>query len=64
MTNTILLLAASVYVASRSSHPDKETMKKVREELQENDIDVSQLVEFSADHCQQLESPTDRQSCE
>jgi len=51
-------------VASRSSRPDKETMKKVREELQENNIDVSQLVEFSADHCQQLESPTEGRSCE
>jgi hypothetical protein len=61
--NTIILLAAFVYVVFRSSRPDKETMKKVMKELQDNNIDVSQLVEFSADHCQQLESPTARRSC-
>jgi hypothetical protein len=49
-----------VYVAFRSSHPDKETVKDMLKELQENNIDISQLVEYRADHCRQIESSKER----
>jgi hypothetical protein len=44
-------------VAYRSSHPDEETVKDVLKALQENNIDVSQLLEYSADHCPKFELP-------
>jgi len=46
------MLAAYVYVALRSQHPDEATVKEVLKELQENNIDISQLVGMKADHCQ------------
>ena len=39
------LLAAYVYVGFRSHGPDETTVKEELEGLQENNIDVSQLVE-------------------
>jgi hypothetical protein len=39
-------------VVYRSQHPDEETVKEVLKELKENNIDVSQLVEYGTDHCQ------------
>ena len=36
----------------RSSHPDEQTVEEVKKDLKDN-LDVSQLVEFSIDHCQQ-----------
>ena len=46
-------VSASVYVAFRHSHPDKATVEEVLKVMQDNNIDVSQLVELSADHCRQ-----------
>jgi hypothetical protein len=43
-------------VLFRSNHPDEATEKEVLKELLENNIDVSQVMEFRADHCQQVES--------
>jgi hypothetical protein len=40
----------------RSQHPEEETENDVLKELKDNNIDVSQLVEWTADHCQQAES--------
>jgi hypothetical protein len=45
-------------VVFRRSRSDEETVKDVMKELQENNIYISQLVEFRADHCQELESST------
>jgi len=46
-------------VGYRSQHPEEETEKDVLKELKDNNIDVSQLVEWTADHCQQAESSTE-----
>jgi hypothetical protein len=43
-------------VEYRSSHPDEQTVKDVMKELQDNNIDVTQFLEFSTDHCQQAKS--------
>jgi len=53
-----ILLAASVYVGYRSPHPDQETVNDVNREMQEKNVDASQLVDWSADHCPQVESST------
>jgi len=53
------LLAASVYVLFRSTNPDEETLKNVKNKLKENDIDVSQLVEFPSHPCKKAELPTE-----
>jgi hypothetical protein len=50
------VLAVSVYVAYRSSHPDQDTVNEVNRELQEKNVDVSQLVDWSADYCPPAES--------
>jgi hypothetical protein len=42
-----------IYVAYRSQHPDEETMMDALQELKENNIDVSQLVEWKVDNCPQ-----------
>jgi len=52
----------SVYVAFQSRLPDEETVNEVHRELQENNIDVSQLVQWRTDHCQQAESSKALQS--
>jgi hypothetical protein len=49
------LLTADAYVLYRSQYPDKATRKDVMKELKKNKIDVSQLVEYGTDHCQQGE---------
>jgi len=36
----------------RSQRPDEATKKEVLEKLQENSIDISQMVEMKANHCQ------------
>ena len=48
-------LPVSVYVPFRSPHPDEATVKDVLGDLQDI-IDVNQLVELKADHCQQAQS--------
>jgi hypothetical protein len=45
----------SVYVTFRSNRPDIATVKDVLKDLQQNNVDVSQLVDWKADHCQQAE---------
>ena len=49
-------LPVSVYVPFRSPHPDWATVKDVLRDVQDNIIDVNQLVELKADHCQQAQS--------
>jgi len=46
----------ALYVAYRSLHPDQETVDKVHRDLQDKNVDASQLVDWSADHCPQAES--------
>jgi hypothetical protein len=53
------LIPVYVYVAYRRQHPDKATVKRVLKELQENNIDISHLMEYKTDHCQQAESSED-----
>jgi hypothetical protein len=45
-------------VGYRSSHPDEATKKDVLKDLEENNIDVKQVTEWKANHCQQAESST------
>ena len=40
----------------RSQQPEEETEKDVLKELKDNNIDVREMVEWTADHCQQAES--------
>jgi hypothetical protein len=42
-------------VSYRKQHPDKKTKERVLKELQENNIDVNQLVDWPAEHCQREE---------
>jgi hypothetical protein len=56
LTEADNLLAVYVYLAFRSNRPEVATMKDVLKDLQENNIDVSQLVDWATDHCQQGES--------
>jgi len=52
----------NVYVAFRSPHPEEETVKDVLKEMQDNNIDVKQLEKWSANHCQKVESSTEKGS--
>jgi hypothetical protein len=52
------MFAGPVYVGFRTYRPDEETFEKVKEKLQENDIDVSQLIEWPVDNCLEPESYT------
>ena len=58
------LLAVSVYVAFRSKEADEDRENDVLKDLQDNNIDVSQLVEWPADHCQEAQSSTEEGSWE
>jgi hypothetical protein len=49
------VLAANDYVAFRRHHIDEATVKEVQKEMQDNNIDASQMLELRADHCQQVE---------
>jgi len=40
----------------RSPHPDQETVNEVNRVMQEKNVDTSQLVDLSADHCPSEES--------
>jgi hypothetical protein len=46
----------SVYAAYLSNRPDETTVNDVLKDLQDNNIDVSQLLDWTADHSQQAES--------
>ena len=51
-------------MAFRNKDPDEVTEKGVMKDLQDNNIDVSQLVEWTTDHCQEAESSTEEGSWE
>jgi hypothetical protein len=40
-----------IYVAYRKPFPDKETVKDVKKVLKENNIEYSQLVDWSMENC-------------
>jgi hypothetical protein len=62
LTTACYLLAVYAYVACRNQHADEETVDGMLKDLQDKNIDVSQLVDGKADHCQQAESSTERGS--
>jgi len=51
LTTADFLITANIYVGYRSKHPDKQTLKDVVKDLQENDINVVQLVASWTKHC-------------
>jgi hypothetical protein len=52
LTTADLLLAVFVYVAFRSSRPGIMTVLDALQKLEDNNINVSHLVVWSANHCQ------------
>jgi len=46
------MFAVTVYVGFRKSHPDIATVLQMLKKLQENNIDFTQLVITSTNHCQ------------
>ena len=56
------LLAVHVHVSYRSQQPNNDTVTRVLQELQNNNIDISQLVEWKAEHCQRAEPSTEEGS--
>ena len=55
-TTAANLLAVSVYVAHQSHNTDEDTVKDVLKDLQDNNIDAGQWVEFQTEKCQKAES--------
>ena len=53
LITTTNLLSASVYMAFRHSHPDKAKVEEVKKVMQDKNIDVSRMVDWKANHCQQ-----------
>ena len=58
-----------IHVLFRNQNPNEVTVSDALKELQENNIDVRQLVEWKADHCQQADSSSsseeeEDESCE
>jgi len=53
------MLAEPLYVGYRSSHPDEGTVNTVKQKLRENNIDISELVEWPVDRCLQQEYSTE-----
>ena len=45
------MFADPLYVGYRTYHPNEETVEEVKQKLQENNIDVSQLLEWPVDNC-------------
>jgi hypothetical protein len=45
-----------------TKHPDEDTVKDLLKDLQDSNIDTSQLVEWKADHGQEDESSTEGSS--
>jgi hypothetical protein len=45
------VFADSLYVGYRTYRPDNETVEEVKQKLQENNIEFSQLLEFPVDNC-------------
>jgi len=63
--NNSRLSASSVFMCHLKPAPylsDGELVKGVLRDLQHNNIDVSQLMEWKADHCQEAESSAERGS--
>jgi hypothetical protein len=58
------MLAEPLYVAYRTPRPDDETVEKVNQKLNENNIDIDDLLEWTVDHCQVPESSTQEGSSE
>jgi hypothetical protein len=57
-TNVFNMIAVSYYVGYRSNPPDEATVNDVHKWLEDNNIDTTQLVEWSANHCPQPETST------
>jgi len=55
------MFSEPVYVRYRRKRPEEERVEEVGHKLQEKNIDVSQLAEWPVDHCQQVESSTEKQ---
>jgi len=51
-------------VSYRSQHPDEATQEEVMKVLRENKIDISKLVKWPVDHCQQGEPSTEEENSE
>jgi hypothetical protein len=41
-----------IYVAFRSQHPDKDTLKEVKKVLRKNNININKLAVWKPDNCQ------------
>jgi len=52
LTTADYLIAVIVYVAFRSSHPDKAIMAEVAKKLLENKHDITHLFISTTNHCQ------------
>jgi hypothetical protein len=50
------LVTAAVFVFYRTPTPDTATLQQVRTILEQNNMDYTQLVDDSADHCQEVEA--------
>ena len=53
------MLAERLYVAYRSDRPDEDTVNTVRQKLEENNIDISQLRKWHLGQCVPEESSTE-----
>jgi len=51
LTTADYLFAVTVYVAFRNIHPEIETILQVEKNLKENNIDITQLKDATANHC-------------
>ena len=51
LTTADYLFAVTVYVAFRSTEPDVDTVRQVVVHLLENNIDITKLVIWPANHC-------------
>jgi hypothetical protein len=58
------MLAEPLYVGYRTSHPNKEIVKKVKQKLKENKKDIFELVEWPVHHCQVPPTSTEEGSSE
>jgi hypothetical protein len=52
----------SFYVAYRSQDTDENTVTDMLKDLQDNNTDVSQLVDFQTENCQEAESSAEKRS--
>jgi len=59
LTTADYLFAVIVYVATRSSRPDIVTWLRVLQKLLENKIDITQLVKWTRNYCQEVVPPSE-----